>query len=1035
MASPEPKAPADIELQEFLSRNVIFSILEENDVKRLMSAMTMVSYSMGENIVREGDTGDCAFLIFSGRVRVVHQGRDGKSVTLGTLKKGDLFGEYAILADDVRSATVRAADDVVLFRLDRQDFQSLLSENESLRDYFDRYMRERSIVNFLKLTTFLGTLPSKQIITLLDELKESSYKAGETIESENEIGQDLFIVKNGEVKVTANRNGRETLLSYLGEGDYFGERSLLLDEPRIATVTAVQDTDCFTLSRASFDELVDSAPKLRQQMVDQIEQYHISEEMEQKFSLKPPSRLERQQLDYDESPGSGQDSRSGKKQKLKKRPGIFKRFPWVRQHDETDCGVASLAMVSRYYGIRLSVGKLRDVIQVGREGASMYTLAAGAETLGYQSRAVKTDYASLLNLDLPAIAHWKGYHYIVLYRVEKKFVVVGDPAVGLIRMTREEFEVGWTGRLLLLTPTSALEDIEETESTFRRFIPLIKPFRFLLFEVFVASLILNLLGLATPIFTQTIVDSVLVHQDVPLLNIMLGGMLIVGLFQVGTSVLRQYLLIHVATKLHLRMSAELFSQIMKLTVQYFRTRKIGDIITRFGDNEKVQSLLTDATISTLLDVLMIIVYLSLMFYYSPQLTVVALIFVPLQIILTLVFTPILKRNNQKFFEKTAQTQSKLIESVESVDTIKVGTAELSTRWQYENLLVQNINTGFYGAKLGMAIASISRTLQIFSATVVLWYGAHLVIDGAMTVGQLMAFQALIGMTMAPIMGLVGMWQTVQDSLLSLQRLNDIYDADPEEPPGQQLIQLPRLNGEIKLENLSFRYNPDDNNILSNINLEIQPGQTLAIVGRSGSGKTTLISLLQRFYKPTEGRILVDGNDIASVSVRTLRQQMGVVLQENTIFTGTIRENIAVTDPDASLERIMAAAKLANAHDFIVSFPMGYDTMIGEIGLSLSGGQKQRVTIARALLNDPRILIFDEATSALDTESERAIQQNMDAVLQDRTAILIAHRLSTVQNADVIIVMDEGIIVEQGTHRELLDQKGLYYYLNSQQLTM
>ncbi len=1026
-----------LNIKELLKKHPIFSILEDGDMDQLINNMEMVSFAMGENIFNQGEMGDYAYLIYSGRVRVFQQNKEGKHITLEILSRGDLFGEHAIIKKEPRINSVRASDDVVTLRIGRADFEKLLQDNQELLNYFEKFFQDNSIINFLRLSKFPGTPPPKQVKALLHQLEESSFKEGEIIFKEGDTSNLLYIIKSGEVKALKEKDGKEHIFSYMVEGDYFGELALIVGSPRTATIIATKDTECYTISRDNFNKLIESAPNLREQLLEQIEQYYIDEELKKKYGLRSSQKLERAQLAYVTTQQAQEAKEEDKKaqKKFKKKPRIFKKYPWVRQHDETDCGAASLAMISRYYGVRLSVGRLRDLANVGREGTSMYNLAAAAETLGYNTRAVMTDYGHLSGLDLPAIAHWKGYHYIVLYKANNKHVIVGDPAIGLMKMKRKEFETGWTGRLLLLTPTPRLEEIEHSKTTFRRFVPLLKPYKFLLLEVFLASLVLDLLGLASPIFTQTIVDKVLVHQNVKMLNIMLGGMLIVGAFQTITSLLRQYLLIHISSKLGMRMISDLFNHLMKLHMRYFRTRKIGDMLTRFGDNENIREILTSASISTVLDAMMVVFYLGLMFYYNPKLTCVALIFIPLFILLTLIFTPIMKRNNQRQFEKEAISESSLVESIKSIETIKSCTAETTTRWKYENLIVQHIKTDFRGAKLNMAMTSISTPLQILSNTVILWYGAHLVINGQLTIGQLMAFQALIGMVMSPIMGLIGMWQTLQDGLLSLQRLGDIYDAKPDEDPKKKAIQLPRLTGHIKFQNVSFRYNPDDKNVLANINLEIQPGETLAIVGRSGSGKTTLASLVQRFYLPTEGKILADRYDTSSVAIQSLRSQIGVVLQENAIFTATIRENIATTDPDASLDRVTDAAKIANAHDFIISFPMGYDTMIGEIGINLSGGEKQRVAIARALLNDPRIIIFDEATSSLDSESEKAIQQNMKVILKGRTAIIIAHRLSTIQHADNIIVLDEGVIVEQGNHRELLDKKGLYYYLNSQQLTV
>lgn len=898
------------QIKTLLRKHHIVSLIEDDSLDKLIKRMEMVSFSMGEIIISEGEQSECAFLIFSGKVRIFKQGPDGKPITLGTLSRGDLLGEFAIIKQGIRSASVRASEDAVLFRIDYKDFQKLLDDTPELRQYYEKYIQDKSVINFLRLTTFMGSLPPKQVISLLKQLESRSFSKDDLIIKEGDAGDRLYIIKSGEVKVVTDRDGKEVVLNYLVEGDYFGERALILDGPTVASVIATKDTECFSLSRSNFNKLIGSGPKIRKQMLDRIEQYNVGEELERKFGNKPVLKAERMKPAYS-SAGKDKDVKgTDEKQKYKRKRRRFRKYPWIRQHDETDCGAACLAMISRYYGVRISVGRLRDIANVGREGASMYSLSAAAEKIGYTSRAVKTNYEYLKKVDLPAVAHWKGYHFIVLYKVRANEVIVGDPGVGLIKISRKEFEDGWTGRLLLLEPTSELDKVEDEKTTFKRFLPFVKPYRILLLEVLMASLILDLLGLASPIFTQTIVDKVLVHQDIKMLNIMLGGMLLVGIFQTLTTLLRQYILIHVSTKLSLIMETDLFKHITRLVMRYFHTRRIGDVLTRFGDINKIQSVMTGTAITAVLDVLMVMVYLSMMFYYNSKLAVVALIFIPMYVILTLVFTPIMKRNNQKIFEKQATTQSKLIESIKSIETIKASTAEMSSRWEYANLMVQETIARFHSAKLKMGMNTVSRMLNIASSTFLLWYGAHLVINGELTVGQLMAFQALVGMVMAPIMGLVGLWGTLQDAMLSLSRLNDIYDAEPEEKPGKQYTELPRIRGHIKFENMSFRYNLDDKDILSNLNLEIQPGETLAIVGRSGSGKTTLISMLLRFYTSTEGRILIDDHDITTVSVGSLRSQIGIVLQETTIFSGTIRENISTTDHEATMDRVISAAKLA-----------------------------------------------------------------------------------------------------------------------------
>jgi ATP-binding cassette subfamily B protein len=444
-------------------------------------------------------------------------------------------------------------------------------------------------------------------------------------------------------------------------------------------------------------------------------------------------------------------------------------------------------------------------------------------------------------------------------------------------------------------------------------------------------------------------------------------------------------------------------------------------------------MITGRAMTTLLDVLMIITSVGLMLYYNAKLTLVALAVFPFYIGLTLLFTPRLRQNNRLVFERKTHAESALVESIKSIGAIKDATGEQATRWKYEDLIVLQANMEYRGRQLSLTLEGVFRSIGVIGNLFLLWYGAHLVIQQDMTVGQLMAFNALAAMLAAPILGLVQLWFDIQTLAQSLERLGDLYDAPAEQDPDRAAVPLPRLAGHIKLDNVSFRYAPEDRNILCNITLDVRPGQTIALVGRSGAGKTTLAMLLQRYYSPTEGTITIDGFDLANVDVHSLRDQLGVVPQDSTILTGTIRENIALGDPEIPLEKVIEAARQANAHEFIMSFPLAYDTIVGDLGVRLSGGQRQRLAIARALLKEPRILILDEATGALDYESERAIQHNLQQLMKDCTTLVIAHRLSTVQNADMIIVMDNGEIAEQGTHAELTAKRGLYYYLTSQQL--
>jgi ATP-binding cassette subfamily B protein len=481
------------------------------------------------------------------------------------------------------------------------------------------------------------------------------------------------------------------------------------------------------------------------------------------------------------------------------------------------------------------------------------------------------------------------------------------------------------------------------------------------------------------------------------------------------------------------MVLDFYRHVLDLPLKFFTQRRVGDIISRVNENQKIREMLTTTSLSAILDSMAVIVYLTLMFFYSIKLAALAAIFIPLFAIVILVFTPLMKKNSRQAFQAEVEVQSHTVEAISAMSTVKALSIEKVVRWRLEDKLRNAARLQLNASMIALGANSTAGLLQSLSGVLVLWLGAKLVIGGEMSPGQLMAFSALLGSVLSPFLRVVGLWDKFQEVRIAMERLNDVFEAELEEPRPENTVRLLRLNGHIKFDKVTFRYDKEGRNIIQNVNLEILPGQTVALVGRSGCGKTTLVNLLQRLYQPNSGRILADGYDLRQVSVSSLRRQIGVVPQDSVLFSGAIRENISYHRPDARMEQIVSAAMLAGAHDFISELPLGYETVIGERGMSISGGQRQRMAIARALLGNPQVLILDEATSSLDTESERIIQNNMESILKNRTTIVIAHRLSTVRKADLIVVMDQGVIVEQGTHDQLIAARGLYYYLNSQQL--
>lgn len=709
-------------------------------------------------------------------------------------------------------------------------------------------------------------------------------------------------------------------------------------------------------------------------------------------------------------------------------------YPFYAQHSASDCSAACIVMVGRYWGREFNINRLRELAYVSRDGASLKGLANATEKLGFNSRPVKASLDRLAAQKLPLIAHWEGNHYVVLFEISPQYIIIGDPAVGQRQLTHAEFVTGWTGFCLLLEPTLTLKKTEGKGTDFWQLFQLVTPHRVTIVEIFIASIVLQIFGLISPIFTQLILDRAIIHKSDSSLATFGVGLLIFGGFQIAMTALRQYLIAHTANRIDAALLIGFIRHAFSLPLSYFDSRHVGDIISRIQENHKIQSFITGQSLGVLLDLMSVFVYATLMFIYSWKLALVTLISIPPFLILTFASTPFLKKMSREIFNASNLESSYLIEALNGVRTVKSMSVEKSVRWNWEERLNREIKQSYRGQLMGIKIQMISSTINTISSTALIWIGASLVISGEFTIGQLFAFNMLSANVISPFQRLAGLWNNLQEIGIAIERLCDVIEAKPEEGSDDRRQVIRKLKGYVKFNNVTFRYNKDaEVNILENINFKIEPGQTIALVGRSGSGKTTLSKLILGLYQPTSGSIEIDGRDLTSISLHSLRSQVGVVDQDTFLFSGTVKANITLAKPGADLAEIHRAAKLAGADEFITKMPMGYDTEIGEGGGMLSGGQRQRLAIARALLNNPRLLIFDEATSSLDTESERIIQTNLEKIRRNRSTIIIAHRLSTVQNADLILVLDKGVLIESGNHQQLMAKRGQYYHLNQQQI--
>ena len=651
-----------------------------------------------------------------------------------------------------------------------------------------------------------------------------------------------------------------------------------------------------------------------------------------------------------------------------------------------------------------------------------------AKEFGLKAKSYQSSWRRLRKTPLPGIATLQDGGYLLLGKASEDQVIVQNPRSSRPRlMFRDEFEAIWDGRLVLMAGRAGLMDLTR-HFDISWFLGAIHKYRNLLGEVLAASFFLQLFALISPLFFQVVIDKVLVSRTLSTLDVLIIGLVAIALFDTILGILRTYLFAHTTNRIDVELGARLFRHLLALPISYFQARRVGDSVARVRELENIRNFLTSSALTLVIDLFFTFVFLAVMFIYSPLLTAIVVGAFPFYIGISVAATPFFRERLDDKFARGAENQAFLVETVTGVETLKAMAVEPQMQRRWEEQLAGYVAASFRVIRLGN---TASQTVQFVSKLVtagILYFGAKLVIDGSLTIGELVAFNILAGRVSAPVLRLAQMWQDFHQARLSVARLGDILNTPAESTFNPGRTALPSLRGEIDFEHVTFRYRIDGPEVLHDVSFSIPSGQVIGIVGPSGSGKSTLAKLVQRLYVPESGRILMDGVDLATVDSSWLRRQMGIVLQDNILFNRSIRDNIALADPGIPTDRIIAAATLAGAHDFIVELPEGYDTIVGERGSSLSGGQRQRIAIARALLTEPRVMIFDEATSALDYESEQIFQRNLAQIAVGRTVLIIAHRLSTVRFADRILTLDHGRLVEEGTHDDLVRKGGRYAVL-------
>ncbi|MGD9638425.1 MAG: type I secretion system permease/ATPase [Alphaproteobacteria bacterium] len=691
-----------------------------------------------------------------------------------------------------------------------------------------------------------------------------------------------------------------------------------------------------------------------------------------------------------------------------------------------DTGLIALVMIGRFFERPADPFQIKHSLGKGELLLSEIDILRAAKLLDLKAKAISSDFDRIASkTPLPCIAQSNDGEWFIIGRAAEDKILIHKPGQKNPEIiAKEAFMSLWSGRLILFTSRKT------TVGGRRRFdvswfIPAVVKYRRLFAEVLLASFFLQLFALVSPLLFQVIIDKVLVHHGRSTLDVIFFALLSIAIFESVLGALRTYVFSHTTNRIDVELGTQLFRHLTGLPLAYFGARRVGDTVARVRELENIRSFLTGSALTLVIDLAFTFVFFTVMFYYAPILSWIVVGSIPFYVVLSLLISPLLHQRVETKFKHGAENQAFLVETITGIETVKAMALEPQSHRRWEEQLAAYVASSFKVSNLGNVGQQTIRLIQKATSALTLFFGAKLVMDNSLSVGQLVAFNMLAGNVSSPILRLAQVWQDFQQVRISIDRLGDILNNPPEPSVETGRAPTTALKGHVVFENVSFRYDPSGSRILSDIKLDIMPGETIGIVGSSGSGKSTLTKLIQRLYIPEQGRIMVDDIDISTADPAWLRRQIGVVLQENMLFNRSVRDNIAITNPSVPMERVIEASKLAGAHSFIAELSDGYDTIIGERGTSLSGGQRQRIAIARALLTNPRILIFDEATSALDYESEKAIQDNMEKICQGRTMFIIAHRLSTVRSCSRIIVIERGEIVEIGSHKSLLKSGGRY----------
>jgi len=1002
----------------FLKQLPLFQRFSQHRLRELINLMKPLRYHIGQTILTGETLPHQVIVLLDGRIRVLGvDHRQPNPVSLELLKPGAVVGWVGLVRGNP-CESILASTEVTCLSLPAEEFMDLLTGEPELRHYCQQ-------------TTSLS-----EVANVIHHFLKKQAK---------EIHDFLFLTRqaNDSAIVQYIHKGEPNLKSKSSEYVWLVSQDGVKDAPLGSILSINFDInnlpegdrpDSIRLLGFPSELFNQSSPSETEEPLSETDVWMtpISQLSDHKSSDLATSHIPYAPFELPYQPKAKPHQSKAEKK--------IDNYPHVRGKGNLDNPIACFQMICQYFNMPFRRDILKRVIteQLSRVvHLSLPMCGAIAELMGLRAQLLDIPTESIGRIETPALIPWQG-NFAVLYEKNGKELILGVPESGIIRHQISEIpdlalpneEQPATIPVLLLQQTKYTP---QQKFGLQWFMPSVQKYRWVLLEVLFASFAVQLFGLANPLMVQVIIDKVIVQNSIDTLQVLGIFLIIVAVFEAILSSLRTFLFVDTTNRIDLSLGSEIIDHLLKLPLRYFERKSVGELSTRINELENIRQFLTGTALSAVLDVIFSFFYIGIMFFYSWKLTLVALDTIPVFVILTIVVTPIIRQRLWIKAEHHANTQSYLNEVLSGIQTVKAQNIELKSRWQWQSRYTQYVSAGYQTVVTSTTAGSFSNFFNQLSTLLVLWVGAYLVLKQELTLGQLIAFRIIAGYVNSPMLRLAQLWQNFQETGISLQRLSDIVDSPQEADEQDRLnIPMPAIAGRVVYENLSFRFGESGPMQLLNINLDLPAGTFVGIVGQSGSGKSTLTKLLPRLYEPNSGRILIDDYDISKVELYSLRRQIGIVPQDALLFAGTVQENISLTCHNATAEEIITSAKVAYAHDFIMSLPSGYNTQVGERGASLSGGQRQRIAIARTVLQNPEMLILDEATSALDYDSEKQVCLNLARAYPDRTVFFITHRLNTIKHADVIIMMDKGTVVELGTHEELMEKQGFYFCLYQQQ---